>query len=174
MNRSLKMSQYVKPTPMPESYIGTISGFDQAQKCWQIDHHFLAQVAESVLVKPEAGDVVSFIAYQDGFIIVQILQRANKGKMTLQSQDDVCWIAPKVSIQVQDELELMALNTVSITGNNLVQSAQESSVQQAQTMILHGKHLSANAEDVMNLSAKQHMLIAEEEVRIDGERINMG
>lgn len=174
MNTSLKINQYIKPTPMPESYIGVISGFDSINQCWNIDHHFLAKVAMSLLVKPEIGDVVAFVVYQNEYIITQILRRSNAVRTTLQSQDEMCWVAPKVSIQAQDSVEMMALNTVSVSANNLMQSARETSVQQAQTLIQHAAQVSMTADEVMNLTAKQQMLIAEEEVRIDGERINMG
>ncbi|ASA57327.1 DUF3540 domain-containing protein [Vibrio gazogenes] len=174
MNSSLKISQYLHPTPMPENYIGVITRFDPQQYRWEINQNFLAQVATSLLVKPEIGDLVAFIIYQEEYIITQILQRTSAVRTTLQSQDEMCWIAPKVSIQAQDELEMVAFNTVSITSNNLLQSVRETSLQQAQTLIQHAAQVSMTADEVMNLTAKQQMLIAEEEVRIDGERINMG
>ena len=175
MHHLLQIAQPITPTPMPTRYMGNISSFDSARHCWVIDDHFSAQSAVSLLVKPEAGDLVEFMPYQnDNYIIVQILQRTEGCKTIIQSTHDVCWIAPKVSIQAQDALELAALNCVSISGDNVVQSAQQSSVQRAQTMVLNAEYLSASADTVMNLTAKQQMLIAEEEVRIDGERINMG
>ncbi|SHE43780.1 DUF3540 domain-containing protein [Vibrio gazogenes] len=174
MNHLLKLPKSAKPKPMPESYIGRVTGVEEGQNTWRIDQLFLAKAAESLLVKVEIGDVVAFIEYQHNLIIVQILQREGDRKTTIQSHNDVCWIAPKMSFQTQDELELLALNRISITADHLMQSAQGTSIQQAQKMILSAQSVSASADDVMNLTAKQHMLIAEEEVRIDGERINMG
>lgn len=176
MKAHLKLQDYVKPTPMPETFYGDISGFDETSKLWKIDCHFFAHVAVSLLVTPEVGDKVAFIFLDEtGYIINQILARnIQNTSMTLQTDREVNWLAPRISIQAQDELELVALNTVSMMGNNLVHSAQTSLVQQAETMIMQANQLSATADGVMNLTGKQQMLIAEEDVRIDGNRINMG
>lgn len=176
MKTQLKLSNYVKPTPMPEAFCGDISGFDEQTGLWEIDHCFFAQVAVSLFVKPEEGDKVSFILLDaKTYIIQQILVRnIYSSSITFQTDKNVCWVAPNVSIQVQDELELVALNKVSMLGENIVCSAQASLIQQAENLIMQATQLSATADGVMNLTGKQQMLIAEEDFRIDGNRINMG
>ena len=71
MKTQLKLSNYVKPTPMPEAFCGDISGFDEQTGLWEIDHCFFAQVAVSLFVKPEEGDKVSFILLDAKTYIIQ-------------------------------------------------------------------------------------------------------
>lgn len=166
----------VEPTPLPKQCWGEITRFDKGSGMWLIDNEFCAKVAVSLLVKPELGDCVAFVSLAGhGYIIQQILCRAEQHcEVTMQLDHDVRLIAPNIAIQAQDNLDLAALNKASLMSENLQQSAQKSFVQQADNMILQATQLSATADSVMNLSAQQHLLVAEEDVRIDGNRISMG
>lgn len=176
MDVELYLTPYKLPEPIAQTFIGVITGFDKEQGYWLIDQQFIAHVAVSLLVRPIIGDTVAFVLVkEDVYVIDQILMRDSKDNMIdIESDRKMQWQAPEISIQAQNSVEIAALNNVSVTAKHLVQSSQKSLVQRSENLMMHAEYLSASADCVMNLIAQQQLLIAEEDVRIDGNRISMG
>lgn len=175
MKPSLQIAHEKSPRPMPQSYFGEITGFDSQQQCWRIDNQFLATKAVSLLVNPEISDQVGFVELNGKYVITQLLTRSEKQqKVTLQSEQSVQWIAPNLSVKALDSVELVASNNVTMMANSLVQNGLNSMIQQSEHLLQQANQFSANATGVMHLNGKQQIITAEDDVRIDGERINIG
>ncbi|GLX80362.1 hypothetical protein tinsulaeT_37020 [Thalassotalea insulae] len=175
MKSSLKLAQVKGPKAMPNSYIGKITAFDKQQQCWMIDNQFPAKKALSLLVNPELSDQVSFIELDEEFVITQLLTRANSQlQITMQSDKSVQWILPELSVKALDSLELVASNNVTLMANNLVQNGLNSLMQYSENLLQQANQFSATAKGVLRLNGKQQIITADDDVRIDGERINIG
>lgn len=175
MTSPLKLANQAQPTPMPEVWMGEITGFDELQRRWLIDHQFTATPAMSLMVKLEPGDKVSFIQIEGTYVVTQILTRSDEQvQTTLHSDKNVQWLVPKMSLKALESLEFVAANKITMTGKTLVQNAVTSLVQQSENLIQQVNQFSATARGLMRLSGKQQIITAEDDVKIDGKRINMG
>ena len=175
MKSSLTLAKVNVPNAMPETYIGNITGFDKQRQCWLIDEQFSAKKAVSLLVNPEVSDQVSFIELDGEFIITQLLTRMDdQSKITMQSDNPVQWIIPDLSVKALHSLELMASNNVTLMANNIIQNGLSSLMQYSENLLQQAEQFSATAKGVLRLNGKQQIITADDDVRIDGERINIG
>ena len=178
MNALLKLAptsevECAQPTPL-QSYIGRVSGFDDQQKCL-IDEQFSATCADGLLVKPNIGDVVTFCVTEGHYYITQIIKRNDVTQdLVIESKSNVRWIAPQMNFTALEDFEITSFNKVSVVGNSCVLSASESMVQNTEHLIQHAGQHSLTVTGLYRVSSKQQILNAEEDVRIDGKRINMG
>jgi hypothetical protein len=175
MNNCLKLSPVVEPKPLQINYGGQITDFDQVRNCWIIDFHFSARCAVNLLVNPYVGDKVCFVEMDNEYYITQLLSRdISSDTLTLQSDKKVHWLAPEFKLTAFENLELVSLNKIAVTSKNYVMSAANTMIQQAENLIQHVGQFSLTAKGLLRLNGKQQIITAEKDVRIDGERINMG
>lgn len=175
MNSCLKLTPVVKPMPIVSHYAGVVSGFDKSRQCWVIDELYLAVNAVSLLIKPEQGDKVCFIETDNEYYIIQILsRREERAAMLIESKVPLHWVAPSLQFTAFEKLELVSLNRLAVMGKNYILSATQSIVEQTENWIQRVGQGSVSARGILRLSGKQQVITAEEDVRIDGKRINMG
>lgn len=175
MNNCLKISPIIEPTALTVNYGGQLTDFDEVTSCWVVDHHFSARCAVNLLVKPSIGDKVCFVEMDNAYYITQLLSRGdNHDPLVIQSDKKIHWIAPEFTVTAFDNLELISLNKVAITSKNYVVSVANTMVQQANQLLQQVGQFSLTAKGLLRTSAKQQVITAEKDVRIDGERINMG
>ncbi|WDE08067.1 DUF3540 domain-containing protein [Thalassomonas viridans] len=172
MNAKLKLA--VEPQ-LNAVFTGEITGYDKEKQHWQLDGEFYASCAISLLVKPELGDKVCFTQVEGCYYLIQILSRShNHQELVLETPKKVHWIAPRLRFTAFEQLELISLNKLALTGKDYVMSATSSMVLHAEHMIQQLGQLSLTAKGLLKQSAKHQVITAEKDVRIDGERINMG
>lgn len=175
MKSSLKLARQTRPASIPEIWVGEITSFDTKACNWIIDGQFAAKPAMSLMMKLEVTDKVAFIEVDGIYVVTQILIRSDETiPTTLQSNRNVQWLVPKMSFKALESLEFMAANTITMTAKSLVQSAIASLVQQSENLVQQVNQFSATARGLMRLSGKQQIITAEDDVKIDGQRINMG
>ncbi|MFT4927212.1 MAG: hypothetical protein ACI8WB_003318 [Phenylobacterium sp.] len=180
MNRCLKLAPVArcpvaKPTVMAVTYTGEISGYDALSQSWLVDHDFSASCAVSLLVKPSIGDTVCFIEVEQHYYITALLSRQDsEAELLLESSQKVRWVAPELHFSAFDKLELTSLNKMVVMGKDTVVSAANAMIQQAENLIQQVGQYSLTAKGLLRLSGKHQVITAEKDVRIDGERINMG
>jgi len=175
MNNCLKLTPVVEPTPLPVNYGGQITGFDNTSNHWVIDAEFNANCAVNLLVKPCIGDKVCFIQCDNHYYITQLLARDTSHEtITIQSDKKVHWLAPEFKLTAFDNLEFISLNQITITSKNYMMSAANTMLQQAESLLQQVGKFSLTAKGLLRTNAKQQIITAEKDVRIDGERINMG
>ncbi|WDE14323.1 DUF3540 domain-containing protein [Thalassomonas haliotis] len=174
MNAKLTFSHHIQPQ-LSTVFTGEITGYDSKRQSWQLDHEYDASCAASLLVKPEVGDKVCFIELDGRYYLVHLLTRSQKNQeLVLESSKKVHWIAPRLRFTAFEQLELISLNKLALTGKDYLMSA-------ASTMVVHAEHMiqqlgqySLTAKGLLKQSAKHQVITAKKDVRIDGERINMG
>ncbi|WP_281557532.1 DUF3540 domain-containing protein [Thalassomonas sp. RHCl1] len=174
MNAKLSFSANIQPQ-LSTVFTGEVTGYDAKRQCWQLDRQFDASCAVSLLVKPEVGDKVCFIEVDGHYYLVQLLVRSREHQeLVLESDKKVHWVAPALRFTAFEKLELISLNKLALTGKDYLMSAASSMVLHAEHMIQQLGHLSLTARGLLKQSAKHQVITAEKDVRIDGERINMG
>ena len=178
MNALLKLASTpdthrAEPTPL-QNYIGRISDIDDSSK-WLIDDQFSACCAAGLLVKPNIGDVVSFSMVEGQYYIIQIIKRQDSSQdLVIESTSNINMLAPKMNFTALEDFEVTSFNNVSLIGNACVLSASESMVQNTQHLIQQASQHSLTVSGLYRVSSKQQIITAQEDVRIDGKRINMG
>jgi hypothetical protein len=175
MNSCLKLTPAVKPIPIATSFAGQVTGYDQQHNCWIIDELYLAPCAASLLVKPGEGDKVCFVQVEDDYYITQILSRkAQSEALLIETKVPLHLVAPAIQLTAFETLEMVSLNRIAVMGKNYILAAKQSVIQQTENWIQQVGQCSITAKGVMRLNAKQQVITAEEDVRVDGKRINMG
>ncbi len=145
------------------------------QLCYYLRGGSLAYTAESLLLTPEEGDLVLCVKADNHLFITQLLRRNQPtDQLRIISTRPVDWVAPSIRFKALNEMELMAVERVTIAAKNIVHHAAEALVQQAYTLLQSAKALSINAKGLMQLKGRQQLITAEEDLRMDAKRINMG
>ncbi len=167
-----------QPTPLENAYSGVITAIDAGNDQWIIDQHFTAPTAVSLLRKPEAGDLVYFVRIGTEFFITQILQRQKSDNasrpLSLESDQPLYIHAPELKLSAWHTLELTSVNTLSVAAEQGSFCFSGTLIQQSENLIQQVGHMNLTARGLLRLNAKQQLITAEEDVRIDGKRINMG
>jgi hypothetical protein len=139
------------------------------------DNQPMASAAEGLLVTPNVGDVVLCVEVEGSLIISQVLKRTEKSSsLVMVSSRPIEWVAPVLRFKALKEMELLAVNKLTLSASDLVFGAARTLVQQARNFIQQAKNYSLTTKDLMRLNARQQIIIAEEDIRIDAKRINMG
>ncbi len=134
-----------------------------------------AQLAESLLATPCAGDRVLCVDLEGDLIIVQILTRAsNTEPLLMTSSRTIEWVAPVLRFKAIRELELLSAKKLTLSACDLVLGASRTLVQQARHILQQANDYAVTAKGLLRLNGRQQVITAEQDVRIDGERINMG
>ena len=145
----------------------------------------LATRAFSCLVEPECGDTILCFRPAGGdAVILAILSRDTNRAAELSVRDSH---ALKISaenlhiqanktldLQGQEALNLMSAGDVTMFGSNVVGNAIHSMLLFARHCITKAEHISLQAEKLLRSHAHHQLISADEDVKIDGERINMG
>lgn len=157
-------------------YTGSITHFDEDSKHWLLDDQFLGVAASSLILKLGIGDRVCFVEDDGQYYITQVLSQPLQDDNTLvfESEHAMEWRAPQLRFSAWKELEFMSLNRLSLVCKHGVVSSVNSLVMQAEQLIQHVTQFSVTAKGLLRLNGKQQLITAEEDVRIDGKRINMG
>ena len=136
---------------------------------------YLAVTAESLLMMPQVGDLVLCVQAGEQWFITQLLQSKEQHKtLNIHSNRPVEWVAPSLRFKALNELELMSASRLTISARDLIAGATQTLVQQAQCFVQKAATFTLNTEGLMQLSGKQQVIVAEEDLRMDGKRINMG
>ncbi len=163
---------------------GTITS-EKGEGCFIIDDVIEAETAFSCLVKPERGDRIVYLKTDNAVYISEILSRAQESsaKIQIEGVDELIIKSKKLNLIAGEQLTLKSLKTiditaflgvVSLTGKNLVTTVKESIIQNAASHITSVKNYTLNAKNLLRTHGKHHIMTADEEIRMDGERINMG
>lgn len=172
-----KSSEAITPSEpsMDAQYIvGRVTGYDAQLHHFTVEDDIHAGVADGLLVQPASGDLVACLLSEQGNFILQVLVQANAKALSITSAKPIKMSAPSISMAARDELELVSLNRFSLVGKHGVISAAGSLVACAEQLIQQVGQFMLSAKGLMRLSGRQQVITAEEDVRIDGKRINMG
>ncbi|MBX2807781.1 MAG: DUF3540 domain-containing protein [Cellvibrionaceae bacterium] len=134
-----------------------------------------AVAAEALLVRPEVGDLVLCVYCEKTFFVSQLLQRQKAAaKVLIHSSRPVEWVAPSLCFKALDELELLSARKLTLSARDLIAGATRTLIQQAHHLIQHATSYSLTTKGLMKLSGRQQLIVAEDDLRMDAKRINMG
>lgn len=139
-----------------------------------IDQYVHAELAVSTLVEPQLGDRVAYLRDESGCFVLHILTRESPQTLQLRSATPIALHAPELTLSADKQLDLVSLNRFSLTGQHGVVSVSGTLVSCAEHMVKQVNQLMVTAKGLLRLSGRQQVITAEQDVRIDGERINMG
>jgi hypothetical protein len=145
----------------------------------------MARQALSCLIRPEVGDLVLTSICQNDTYILHILQRneLQQAQLSVPGITSLHIEQEQLSLAASDSIALRALNNVeltaasgvlSLTARNLFTSVQDSLVQNVGHFIGKAEHYLLEVKQLLRLHSQQALITAEEDVKVDGERISMG
>ncbi len=163
---------------------GTITS-EKGEGGFIIDDVIEAETAFSCIVRPETGDRIVYLKSANAVFITDILKRDQVcvADIQIKGVDELSIKSKKLNLVAGEQLNLKSLKTiditaflgvVSLTGMNLVTTVKESIIQNAASHITSVKNYTLNAKNLLRTHGKHHIMTADEEIRMDGERINMG
>jgi len=136
---------------------------------------YFSRISDGMLVQPCVGDSVLCADTQNDLIVIQVLSRHTENRtLQINCERDIEMLAPRIKLSALDELELSSASKLSLLARDIVSGASRSLVQQARNLMQNAGNFSLTAKGILRSSAKQQLMTAEEDVRIDGKRINMG
>ena len=172
-----------------EQFIASITELDSAS--YSLDCRRSAVQAASCLLTPGVGDRVLCTTMESGdesrTYILSVLERHGGGggdallqvpsadSLTLAAQRVQVMGARSVGISTLGDMELNSgAGTLTVVANNLFQSVSANLVQQAGHWIARAADYSLKVAGVLQQHGQQNIITADQDVRIDAERINMG
>ncbi len=165
---------------------GVVTGAE-AEGLFTVDHATRARQAFSCLITPEPGDTVLTArpeSAKEAFILA-ILSRPQprQARLALPENEALCLHGKRLSLLGQESVDIASLGelslsavlgVLSLTSRNIFQTASESLIQNARNHIGRVHNFAMTAKQLLRLHGRQQIITADQDVRIDGERINMG
>lgn len=151
-----------------------------------VDHHVHAEQAYSCLIRPQIGDqVLCSQSWEGPHYILAILKRSGTqgAYLTVPGEDQLTVHSKKLSIESEKKLELSSLGdlainaclgTLSVNAFNLFSSVTDNLIQSVKNHIQKVRYFSLESTGLVRTHGTQHLMTAEEDIKIDAERINMG
>ncbi len=150
-----------------------------------LDNGRLAQRAPSCLLQPQAGDRVMALALGDDTHIVHVLQRSRDGtaQLSVSRAGSVALRQDEILLDCRRRLRLRSLGdteitaatgTLSLQGRNLFANAVDCMVQQSGHWIARMGHALIEASELLRAHGRQALVTADQDIKIDAERISMG
>lgn len=175
LNVAASNHNILKPLNCAYLYYGEVTAVDEAQNQWGIDDSYQAGTAIGLMVTPCVGDQVSFIEYNGSYCITQVLYRMDTTKaLKFESQFDIEMKAPNLRFTALNEMDLLSLNRLSLMSKDGLLSMGNSLITLAENMVQKARQLSLHAKGMMHIDAKHQVITADEDIRVDAKRINMG
>jgi len=144
-----------------------------------------ARQAVSCLVGPAPGDRVLLFLGSDGArTIVHVLDRpgSTEARLSVPGAESLTLAAPNVSLQAGEQLtlasdqrmEIVAPDLISLTARRLQLTVLDDLIQTARHVVSRCEHFVQEARGLLRMHGRQAIVTADEDVRVDAQRISMG
>lgn len=163
-------------------YTGTITGIKE--ELFFINDELLSRQADGLGIRLKVGDVVSYLETSDEAYIVNLLVAAPREDMGLRfpCADGLTISAERIdllgqqtiSLRALQELSLVTSRTLKICCQNLFQTVIASAVNVMGSWIQKCEQASVETKGIMRSNAGSQIITADEDLRLDAKRINMG
>lgn len=146
----------------------------------------VARQALSCLIRPEVGDhVLAASCQNDTPYILHVLERneLQQVQLSVPGAQALCIEQQHITLSAGDAIALRALHDVevsaatgvlSLNGRNLFATVQDSLVQNVGNFIGKAGHYLLEVKQLLRLHGQQALITAEQDVKVDAERISMG
>ncbi len=153
---------------------------------WQLDDGALAHIAVSCLVRPQIGDRVLTVACANGnrFVLAVLTRTENSAAhIEVAGVSELTLQAPRLAIQASETLSLQSLHDVDVTavagdvavsGRNVLTTVREALIDNARHYIAQLDTFAVQVKTLLRMHGQQAIVTAEQDVRVDGERISLG
>ena len=143
-----------------------------------------ASQAYSCLVVPQPGDQVALVRAAAGLYIVHVLARPQpaRARLSVPGAEALCLAQPRLELCATEGLALRSLGdvelcsaaSVSLSGQHVLASAAQSMVQNATHLVTHAQHCVLQVAALLRMHGQQALLTAEQDLKLDAERISLG
>jgi hypothetical protein len=165
-------------------HYGVITG-KKENGTYILDMELDAVRAISCIVVPDTGDYVNYCETEKGRYILNILQRNVSSEICLNGPDsnELTVNSKRFRILSEKSVEIVSCGDITISSiagtivlnaQNFLKSIVDSAITLAQNCIIRAVQISTDVEQVCRIHSCHHIITADKDVRIDGERINMG
>ena len=155
-------------------HVGVVTRIEQQNACCVIDQEVHGIIADGMLTRLSEGDTVAYLQSERGIFVLQLLKRADNESYQIHLQQPLHIHAPSINLSAEKELQMVSLNRFAMIARHGVLSASETLVSTAEHAIHHVAQFLVSARGLLRLNARDQLITAEEDVRVDGKRINMG
>jgi len=151
---------------------------------WRLDDGRPATQAVSCLVAPEPGDQVLVLQAGDLAWITHVLARtANSARLHVPGIEQLAIEQASLRLEAADGLSLRCRGdvtltsvqgSIAVTARHFLASIAETLVQQAQHAVTHAGHFVVQAAALLRVHGRQALLTADQDLKIDAERVTLG
>lgn len=156
---------------------------------FSIGRHENVTRAASCLLKPEVGDTVLYSLDDSGKVyILHLLLRSHENAMDI-AQIDLPGVKKLVirgknmGLMAEQEMDISSLGdiklsacfgTLLINSKNLFKNISDNLIENIQYQISKVNQYALTVKQLLRLHGKQQIITADQDIKIDAERINMG
>ncbi|MGB9989819.1 DUF3540 domain-containing protein [Massilia sp. SM-13] len=174
------------PLPLSPNWSEAQVALELADGSYLLDDGRMALQSLSCLLKPCAGDRVLIAACDQGAVyILHLLQRprSNNACLNLPGIQQLTVTQAQLAVVASDSLGLAALGDIEVTAasgvlrlnaRNLFTTVAENMVENVQHYIGRAEQYLLDVKHLLRMHGKQASVTAEEDVKIDAERISLG
>jgi hypothetical protein len=185
MMGSLKTTSKLPP-PLPLHLVEAKIVVALEQHAYLLNDGRMAHQALSCLVRPEVGDhVLTATCQNDASYILHILHRTEPkqvrlgvpgaSEMRIEQARITLDAIENIALQSLADVEVSAATGVlSLNGRNLFTTVHESLVQSVGHFVGKAEHYLLEVRQLLRMHGQQAIVTAEQDVKVDGERISMG
>ena len=184
LNRLEVLTQRVQPTPD--------LSWAESQVCqclapghYRLSDGRLALQAASCLLTPEPGDGVLLLQAPSGLYITQVLLRSApaRAQLSVPGAELLAIVQSGVELNCTRQICLRSLGDVELTSANgavslnarhILASAAETMVHNAQHLVSHAQHCVMQIAQLLRVHGRQTLITAEQDMKLDAERISLG
>ncbi len=174
------------PPPLPLHLVEARIIVALDRHAFLLDDGRAAHQALSCLIRPEVGDhVLVATCRNDTSYVLHVLHRTepNLVQLSVPGARELRIEQPRIRLEASDAIALHALTDVEITAatgalslntRNLFATVQESLVQSVGQFVGRAGHYLLEVSQLLRMHGQQAIVTADEDVKVDGERISMG
>ena len=155
---------------------------------YRLDDGRLAQQAASCLLVPAAGDTVVLLRTGSGLYITHVLVRAapvdgvDRAQLSVPGAQTLAIVQPRlevactgsVALRTLGDMELTSAGAVSVNARHFFAAVAETMVQNAQHLVTHAQHCVLQVAALLRVHGRQTLITADQDMKLDAERISLG
>ncbi|HKQ30732.1 MAG TPA: DUF3540 domain-containing protein [Burkholderiales bacterium] len=152
---------------------------------YRLDDGTLACTAASCLLRPRGGDRIVALACGREVFITAILERgdASTAEIGVTGAPELTLAAPRVTVRASETITMQSLRDVDVTaigGNlslsarNVVTTAADAIIENMRHYIAHAEAFAVQVKTLLRMHSKTAVVTAEQDIKVDAERISLG
>lgn len=174
------------PAPAGPMWAEAVVALNLGQGGLRLADGRLAHTAASCLLSPLGGDTVLVASCEAGLFVTHVLLRgepASPARLEVAGADRVALAAGRLELEGVQGVSVRSLGDVELTSaggalnlnaRHILSCAAETLVQSAEHLVTRVAHCVMQATALMRLHGRQALVTADDEMKLDAERISLG